>query len=253
MVTQLAIPTNGLYSRDDVFTRAGELIAWGKISDLGTKERRGRGKVTLQRSLTLTNVISVSTCMYTLVVTEQGLVYTFGDNRYAQLSLDTSSVVDTPTIIEHFRGTKIIKAVVGGMHSLALSDQGQVFMWGIAPTMDFRTFRNLHLDVANHAHKPTTIDLNGFVVDIHSGVHHCFAQLQDGRVIAWGRNDIGQCGLGNRFSQDHPQEVHALENMPNLIISAGGYHTLALRGKIKFEITKCSYDRGWLYNELGNG
>lgn len=56
----------------------------------------------------------------------------------------------------------------------------------------------------------------GSVISIAAGHGHCVAQRSDGSVIAWGRNEEGQCNV--------PENLTRVTS-----VAAGSYHTVALR------------------------
>jgi hypothetical protein len=66
--------------------------------------------------------------MHSLVLTESGEVYAWGDNEFGQLGLGDMVVRLTPTKVE---GLPKVKAVAAGYdHSLVLTESGEVYAWG---------------------------------------------------------------------------------------------------------------------------
>lgn len=70
-------------------------------------------------------------------------------------------------------------------------------------------------------------------VRVFAGAYHSFAQLSDGRVVAWGQNRDGQLGMGHVLNQDAPAVVAslgeaALGGAKVVQIAAGEMHTLVL-------------------------
>ena len=53
------------------------------------------------------------------------------------------------------------------------------------------------------------------MVEIEGGEHHSIAKTKDGLVYCWGRNDEGQCGLGDTFG-DYQRQKKA-EQMEKLL------------------------------------
>ena len=66
--------------------------------------------------------------MHSLVLTESGEVYAWGDNDDGQLGLGDREERLTPTKVEGLPKVKAIAA--GGVHSLALTESGEVYAWG---------------------------------------------------------------------------------------------------------------------------
>lgn len=52
------------------------------------------------------------------------------------------------------------------------------------------------------------------VVQISAGFSHSLALTESGRVFSWGRNDLGQLGLGDSFT-----DMYSMEDMPRLVES----------------------------------
>lgn len=130
----------------------------------------------------------------------------------------------------------------GGNHSIALNRDGTVWAWG----------RNNYGQLGDG----TIINRNSLVqvrnltniVEISAGEYFSMALDSNGNVWAWGSNDYGQIG-NNSISTSYipyPVKVQALANVSS--ISAGGYHSLA----VKSDGTVWA----WGYNnmgQLGNG
>ena len=53
------------------------------------------------------------------------------------------------------------------------------------------------------------------VIQISAGFSHSLALTESGRVFSWGRNDLGQLGLGDSFT-----DMYSMEDMPRLVESA---------------------------------
>ncbi|XP_014664090.1 PREDICTED: uncharacterized protein LOC106806607 isoform X2 [Priapulus caudatus] len=67
---------------------------------------------------------------HTLVLTDTGLVYSFGLGSRGQLGHDSTDQEVQPKLVDALDGLKIIAVAAGGWHSLALSDIGDVYTWG---------------------------------------------------------------------------------------------------------------------------
>jgi alpha-tubulin suppressor-like RCC1 family protein len=62
-------------------------------------------------------------------VLDNGEVWTFGKNRHGQLG-HKDPKPGHPSVVEGLAGVRIVKAVCGRQHTMALSEDGQVFGWG---------------------------------------------------------------------------------------------------------------------------
>lgn len=68
---------------------------------------------------------------HSIAVTSLGRVFTWGSNTYGQLGNNSFTSSNKPiNITSNFYGAKIIQVSAGYYHSMALSDNGRVFVWG---------------------------------------------------------------------------------------------------------------------------
>ena len=66
---------------------------------------------------------------HSIAVTSCGYVYTWGSNRFGQLSEDGPSRA-TPRRVEDLKNSFCVSVAAGSKHSVALSRQGEVYVWG---------------------------------------------------------------------------------------------------------------------------
>jgi alpha-tubulin suppressor-like RCC1 family protein len=123
-----------------------------------------------------------------------------------------------------------LSTAVGEGHSLALTAEGHVYAWGMndkgqlgdGTTVDRST------PVAVIA---SGILLGKTVVAIAAGQKHSVALTSDGKIYAWGANDVGQLGDLSESSRSAPVAVYLdgdPSHRPVTAISAGKSHSLAL-------------------------
>ena len=124
-------------------------------------------------------------------------------------------------MIKNIKQSYAIKQIAPGTrHTLALTQEGRVLVWG------YNYYGQLGLGNNENQYTPQWIhDLNN-VVQLAAGICHTLALTHDGSVFAWGDNDIGQLGLGHHNNQNTPQKIEGLNNVVQL--AAGDDHTLAL-------------------------
>jgi alpha-tubulin suppressor-like RCC1 family protein len=240
-------------------TTQGRVYAWG-YNDYG---QLGNGTTTSRNTPTLINVpnlqsgetIAQVTAGYyhSLAVTTQGRVYAWGYNDYGQLGNGTTTSRNTPTLINVpslQSGETIAQVTAGSVHSLAFTTQGHVYAWGSNGS------GRLGDGTTTNRYTPTLINVPNLqsgetIAQVTAGYFHSLAVTTQGRVYAWGSNDIGQLGDGTSNDRLTP----TLINVPNLQsgesvahISACFRHSLAVttQGRV--------YAWGWnVYGQLGNG
>jgi len=80
------------------------------------------------------------------------------------------------------------------------------------------------------------------------GMHHSVCLLDSGQVFAWGNNEYGQLGSGDRVSSTSPRYVEALADVAVLNLAVGGNHNLVCAE------TEGCWSWGWNdYKQLGHG
>jgi len=67
---------------------------------------------------------------HSVVLTEDGKVYIWGDNQYGQLGNGEKRDLAVPILVESLSHEVVIGIAVGGWHTLALTNNGAVYSWG---------------------------------------------------------------------------------------------------------------------------
>jgi len=121
---------------------------------------------------------------HALILQKDGSVWSFGCNLYGQMGNRTYN-----NKVENAKPQKIldianVKAVSAGFrHSLAVTEDGKVYMWGInAKLEDGKRLLNSSSPV-----EMKTLDVKN-LASVHSGYDISFALMKDGAVYAWGAN-----------------------------------------------------------------
>ncbi|XP_040349847.1 E3 ubiquitin-protein ligase HERC2 [Herpailurus yagouaroundi] len=215
-------------SHSAALTSSGELYTWG----LGEYGRLGHGDNTTQlkpkmvKVLLGHRVIQVacgSRDAQTLALTDEGLVFSWGDGDFGKLGRGGSEGCNIPQNIERLNGQGVCQIECGAQFSLALTKSGVVWTWGKG---DY--FRLGHgSDV--HVRKPQVVEgLRGKkIVHVAVGALHCLAVTDAGQVYAWGDNDHGQQGNGTTTVNRKPTLVQGLEGQKITRVACGSSHSVA--------------------------
>ena len=130
---------------------------------------------------------------FSLFLEETGSLWVCGENEDGKLGLgDEATFVWTPTEIVYFKenGIKIVDVKCGYAHTLALSDDGRVFSWGL------NEYGQLGDASATNCSTPQYVDFfDGlFVIDgIECGYSHSFCRTECGEHFSFGSNYDGEC------------------------------------------------------------
>jgi alpha-tubulin suppressor-like RCC1 family protein len=143
---------------------------------------------------------------FSLALIPGGTVRAWGGNDYGQLGVGTREESATPVQIPGLSGVKAIDA--GGTHAIALLTNKTVRVWG---SNEYGELGNGELNprerINSKGEKETTmrgtgstvpVDVPGLtnVIAVATGGGTDFALLENGTLMAWGRNDAGQLGIG---------------------------------------------------------
>ncbi|MBD0382049.1 RCC1 domain-containing protein [Paenibacillus sedimenti] len=116
---------------------------------------------------------------HSLVLTENGTMYAWGDNTYGQVGINSAKgVVSGPQKIEGL--PKINQISAGFRHSMALDLEGNVWVWGNNIAGQLGTGDRTDL------RKPTPISLPGKATSVTAGHRFSLVTLENGKVYGWG-------------------------------------------------------------------
>ena len=138
-----------------VVTESNEIYSWGhnRVGQLGISLEKNKIKNDTDSGLTIIpiptkikqgmdknlNIMQIACGWgHTIILYENGSVWTFGRNFRGQLGIDKNECfkndithyMHIPTEILFFRDKKIIHVFAGGEYSGAVSDNGDIYMWG---------------------------------------------------------------------------------------------------------------------------
>ncbi|NOS68770.1 MAG: hypothetical protein HOP33_02460, partial [Verrucomicrobia bacterium] len=129
---------------------------------------------------------------FMLALANDGNLYGWGHNEAGQLGLGfTFAYTNTPQRIALPAGKTGWKAVsAGGIHTMAITTDGQLFVWGN------NFYGQLGLgDNSQNRVTPTAVPNLTNIVAVAAGCYHSLV-VSDCQVLAWGRNVDGQLGAG---------------------------------------------------------
>jgi alpha-tubulin suppressor-like RCC1 family protein len=186
------------------------------------------GDLSAPTLMSLLEEIGISTVMaiaaggyHSFILTTEGQVYSFGDNRYGMLGLGDTIERPIPTMIEIDDQIAAISA--GESHSLMLDKQGLIFGFGRDK------LGQLGLGDGEDRKVPTPLMIHNIAM-ISAGAHHSLVLNSQGQVFSFGKNRRGQLGLGHTGYVNLPTLIPGITDQEIYVIaiSGGGNHSLLL-------------------------
>ena len=175
----------------------------------------------------LTGITAVSAAGegHSLALKSDGTVYAWGYNWYGQLGINSSNYSLLPVQVRNTADngylTDIIAIEAGYEHSLALENDGSVWVWG-------NNSNGILGDGTSYERKtPIKLDTISNAVSIAAGVRHNVILKNDGSIWVVGENDKLQHGNGTKIKSNQAQMVYINDGIKD--ISAGDSHSLALK------------------------
>ncbi|WP_146655005.1 RCC1 domain-containing protein [Labilithrix luteola] len=194
-------------------TDQGYVYCWGRSvfgelgyaveGDAGSPDPNDPGSPIAQRVPGLTDVASVVAGEdHTCAIRKNGQVVCWGRNDYSQLGDGTGIGRTTPAPVLG-DPTYAVHLTAGGFNSCATFSGGKVRCWG---RNNFGQLGNGNTNQGETVPSPPIVWLAD-VERLSTGEHTC-AWRKDGKLFCWGRNDLGQLGLGSISDYElQPREV----------------------------------------------
>ncbi|MFA6867165.1 MAG: hypothetical protein WCR54_06570, partial [Clostridia bacterium] len=156
---------------------------------------------------------------HTVAIDNNGNLYSWGNNEYGQLGLNTTVSSLTPQHIK-MSGINFIEIACGEDFSLALSDNGKLYSWGHnnCGQLGDGTFIDKHL--------PTEITYTEPFIKICCGTDHSMAISESGKLYVWGSNSSEKLGIEEISDYNKPQLLKI--DMTVKEIACGTSHSMAI-------------------------
>ena len=177
---------------------------------------------------------------YSLALSADGTVYTWGRNEYGQLGNGVTATnspvpVAVKTAGTPMEGKTITQLSAKVWYALALASDGTVYSWGFN---SWGQLGNGTSGTANNASAPVAVKTAGTpmegktIVQVAAGATHSLALATDGTIYAWGKNEYGQLGNDSTTNSPVPVAVKTagtpMDGKTIIQIHAGYEHSLAL-------------------------
>jgi len=169
---------------------------------------------------------------HSLLLAEDGSVFSFGWNYYGQLGDGTTTdrLVASPIDASPLEGRAITQVAVGVSHSLLLAEDGSVFSfgWNNAGRTGLNT-------ITGNTLIATPIDTTNLgslaITQVAAGELHSVLLAEGGNAFTFGANTVGRTGLNTGSDSTLFATPIDMSNLGGLAISqvaAGGFHSLLI-------------------------
>eukprot|EP00927_Polykrikos_kofoidii_P013400 TRINITY_DN15841_c0_g1_i2.p1 TRINITY_DN15841_c0_g1~~TRINITY_DN15841_c0_g1_i2.p1 ORF type:complete len:500 (+),score=76.00 TRINITY_DN15841_c0_g1_i2:248-1747(+) len=161
---------------------------------------------------------------FALGLLEDGSLWSWGNNASGQLGdgTTTTRLASSPSQVP-LGGVELV--VSGGLHSLALLEDGSLWAWGANQD------GQLGNGSTQGRGRPSLVSVKGQPLEgvraIAAGRCHCLALKADGSLWTWGRNQEGQLGDGTTSNRSVPARV--LTGVRAIAAGSCCCHSFALR------------------------
>ncbi|PIK59472.1 putative RCC1 and BTB domain-containing protein 1 [Apostichopus japonicus] len=171
------------------------------------------------------HLLAIGSIGYVLAATTNNEIYAWGYGQSNNLGNGVAGQVYVPAAITaNFGGHHITKLACGYTHTLALTDDGEIYSWGT------KDYSQLGHSQNGSGPQPITASIGGkFVCDIACAQYSSYAILDNGELYGWGSNAQGQIGTntsGNTYAE--PIQVTSLKSVVIKQIVCGRNFFLAL-------------------------
>ena len=160
------------------------------------------------------NIVDIKSGGYhNLALSSEGQVYSWGSNIHGELGVDENDqnfdeieIMRTPILIKNLENIKIKIISCGEVHSLALSENGDIYSWGDCSYGQLgHSFIDILLkDENNRPYLPIPQIIESIkevkMIDIACGKYHNISIDNNGNVFSWGNAQYGQLGIKNIFN-----------------------------------------------------
>lgn len=148
---------------------------------------------------------------HTAILAADGMLYTFGYGNWGILGHGNEKDIryDEPKMVAKFAqmGLKVVDVALGDYHTLALTEDGNVWTWGYAGKKGmFNWMYSQEVGALGHGDveaqftpkKVAYFEENGIKIKkISCGLYHCNALAEDNTLYNWGRGLYGVLGNGS--------------------------------------------------------
>ena len=161
---------------------------------------------------------------HSCAILADGSVKCWGENNKNQVAPSGGETRNRPVDVTLPEGRRAREIGLGLHHTCALLDDDSLVCWG------GNGLGRLGVGDTTDRPNPTEVTFSGnkTAVAIGMGYGHTCAILNDGSLVCWGANRVGQLGVGGTSARNTPTQVNLGADRTAVDLSLGDYHTCAI-------------------------
>ena len=175
---------------------------------------------------------------HNITLSNDGVVHSFGSNKYGELGLGHNNNVSLPTPIPNL--PKIMEISCGSYFTVCIDNEGGLWSFG------YNNYGQLGTGNTTNYNIPQKIKHIPPVRSVSCGCYHALIITNDSNLWSCGYNDHGELCLGNKAGNQSKYQQTSFQQISK--ISAGGYHSFFQNNK--GEIFGCGHNQ---QGEVGLG
>lgn len=161
------------------------------------------------------------------VVTRQGEVFCWGEEKSGRLGHKVNMDVPYPKIVESLVGVHVESIACGEYQTCAVTLSGEIYMWGESGESvgHLGNGKNKSWWLPRRVLGP----LEGICISsVACGEWHTAVVSSAGQLFTYGDGTFGVLGHGNLQSSSQPKEVESLKGLRVKSVACGPWHTAAI-------------------------
>lgn len=200
-----------------MLTKDGGLL----VAGTGSKGQLGLGDnfddnnyLSISKVPDLEEIVSIASGQHhTVVLKEDGTVFSWGENKFGQLGIDPN-ISNSFVPMEIFHDLNLASVYAGWTHTAALTKSGEVFTWGRNTYGQLGAQREV-------TYKPEKVAGLKDVSQLSVGSEHNLAVTKEGKLFVWGWNEHGSCGTADKNDVVKPTQVLANRKVKSAFACTG--------------------------------
>ncbi|MEE2811940.1 MAG: hypothetical protein VX320_01855, partial [Candidatus Thermoplasmatota archaeon] len=198
---------------------------FGRLGDQGQTSRTSGLNIDDVVFPTYRTVVSMDTrYQHNCAITDDGGVWCWGRNDHGQLGISNKNDYSYPQEISLPEGRYATEISTGNEFSCAILDNASIACWGLNIQGQLGDGTNTNYTNPNYV----ALTSGTQVETMSSGASHSCAIIANGSVLCWGRNNVGQLGIGTLTDVNVPTWAELPTGRSAVMIDAGTSHTCAV-------------------------